>query len=229
MTRGRLIRTLCGVAVSVVLTAAIAAGQTFDKRTIFTFSQPIALPGVTLPAGEYVFRLVDTTTSRMAIQVLSKDETKAYALLLSIPEIRRDASGKPEVRFMETAKGHPNAVKTWWYPQETTGYEFIYPKSQARALAKEVSEPILTTKAETVKPDEVKTAELARVTPKGEEVAVVPEPEPIVPTGIVEEGTLAGARTELPVTATSIPMFAFIGILALALAGGLRIWRTARA
>jgi hypothetical protein len=58
---------------------------------------------------------------------------------------------------------------------------------------------------------------------------VVAEPEPIVPTGIVQEGTLAEARTELPVTATRIPIFGLIGILALAFAGGLRVWRTVRA
>jgi len=129
---------------------------------------------------------------------------------------------------METAKGQPSAIKTWWYPGERTGYEFIYPKDQARNLAKIVAEPVLTTKVETAKPQE---AELERITPSGQEVpvAVVAEPEPIVPTGIVQEGTLAEARTELPVTATRIPIFGLIGFLALALAGGLRVWRTERA
>src|SRR6185295_17533581 len=113
------------------------------------------------------------------------------------------------------------------YPHETTGYEFIYPKHQARELAKEITEPILTTKAETTRPEEVKTADLERITPKGEEVAVVREPEPIVPAGIVQEGTIAEARTELPVTATRIPVFALIGFVALALAGALRLRRFA--
>jgi hypothetical protein len=228
MTRSKLLWTVCGVAVAAALTAGAALAQTFDKRTVFTFNRPIALPGVTLPAGDYLFRLVDTTTSRKVIQVLSGDGRTPYAMLNSIPETRRDASGNPEVRFMETAKGHPNAVKTWWYPNETTGYEFIYPKDQARALAKEVNEPILTTKAETTRPEEAKTAELEFITPKGEEVAVAPAPEPVVPAGIVQEGTLAEARTELPVTATRIPVFGFIGLLFVALAGGLRLWRVAR-
>jgi len=217
-----------GFAVCAAMIAGVARAETFDKRTVFTFSQPIALPGVTLPAGDYLFRIVDTTTSRKVIQVLSGDGKTPYAMLHSIPEVRRDASGNPEVRFMETAKGHPNAVKTWWYPNETIGYEFIYPKVQARALAREVAEPILTTKIETTKPEEVKTAELERITPKGEEVAVVQETEPVVPSGIVQEGTLAEARTELPVTATRIPTFGLIGLLALALAGGLRLWRVAQ-
>ena len=225
--RRKLLWALTGAAAAVVVTAGIALGDTFDKRTVFTFNRPISLPGITLPAGDYMFRVVNTTTSRNVIQVLSGDGKTPYAMLHSIPEIRRDASSKPEVRFMETAKGHPSPVKTWWYPQETTGYEFIYPKSQARELAKEVNEPILTTKVETTKPEEAKAAELEFITPKGEEIAV-PQPEPIVPTGIVQEGTVAEARTALPVTASPIPAFGLIGLLAIGLAGGLRLWRTAR-
>jgi hypothetical protein len=225
MTRGRFLWAVCGVAVVVALTAGAALAQTHDKRTVFTFNGPIALPGVTLPAGDYLFRIVDTNTTRKVIQVLSGDGKTPYAMLHSIPDIRVEASHNPEIRFMETAKGNPSAVKTWWYPGERIGYEFIYPKEQARLLAKESTEPVLTTKVEAAKPE---TAELERITPKGEEVAVVAEPEPIVPTGIVQEGLLAEARTELPVTATRIPVFGLIGLLAVALAGGLRLWRVAR-
>lgn len=228
MTKTRWIWAAFGFAVVAVLVAGIARADSYDKRTVFTFNRPISLPGVTLPAGDYLFRIVNTETGRTVIQVLSGDGKTPYAMLHSIPEIRRDASDRPEVRFMETGKGQPSAIKTWWYPGERTGYEFIYPKHQALALAKVVAEPVLTTKVETAKPQE---AELARITPSGEEVPVpvVAAPEPIVPTGIVQEGTLAEARTELPVTATRIPVFGLIGIVALAFAGGLRVWRTARA
>lgn len=226
MTRPRFLWVAFAFAALAVLVAGIARADTYDKRTLFTFNRPIALPGVTLPAGEYLFRIVNTETSRNVIQVLSADGKKPYAMLHSIPEVRRDASEKPEVRFMETAKGHPSAVKTWWYPGERTGYEFIYPKAQAIALAKEVSEPVLTTKVETAKPQE---AELERIAPSGAETPVVAQAEPIVPTGVVQEGTVAEARTELPVTATRIPLFGLIGFIALALAAGLRVFRMARA
>jgi len=228
MTRGRFLWAVCGVAVVAALTAGVALAQTHDKRTVFTFNRPIALPGVTLPAGEYLFRLVDTNTTRKVIQVLSGDGKTPYAMLHSIPDVRVEASHNPEVRFLETAKGNPSAVKTWWYPGERIGYEFIYPKEQARLLAKESTEPVLTTRVETAKLEDVKPADLERITPKGEEVAIVAQPDPIVPTGIVLEGTVADARTELPVTATRIPVFGLIGLLFVALAGGLRLWRVAR-
>jgi hypothetical protein len=229
MSCTRAVRVVSALGAALGLVAAVATAETFEKRTVFTFNRPISLPGVTLPAGDYLFRIVDTTTSRKVIQVLSGDGKTPYAMLHSIPDIRVEVSENPEVRFMETAKGTPSAVKTWWYPGERIGYEFIYPKEQARRLAEFVAEPVLTTRAETTKPEEVKTADLERLAPTGEEVAIaaVPEPEPVVPTGAVQEGTVAEARTELPVTATTIPMVGLFGILALAFAAGLRVWRMA--
>src|SRR5512138_1347425 len=141
----KVLRLICGLAVAAgVLTTGVLLAQPHDKRTVFSFNRPISVPGVTLPAGKYMFRLVDTETSRKVIQVLSEDGKKPYAMLHTIPDVRRDASENPEVRFLETAKGQPSAVKAWWYPQETIGYEFIYPKEQARKLAQAIVEPVLT-------------------------------------------------------------------------------------
>ncbi len=227
------IKVLLGVSALAVATALVtgsAFGETYDKRTVFTFNRPIALPGVTLPAGEYLFRIVNTETDRKVIQVLSGDGKKPYAMLHSIPDVRVQETEHPAVRFMETAKGQPSAVKAWWYPGERIGYEFIYPKDQARRLAREVREPVLTTVAETTKAEETSTAPLERITPTEETpVVAVPEPAPIQSAGIVQEGEIAEARTELPVTATTIPVFGAFGLLALALAGGVRVWRKANA
>jgi len=226
----KILRLACGLAVALgVLATGVLKADTYDKRTVFTFNRPISVPGVTLPAGKYMFRLVDTETSRKVVQVLDEHGKKPYAMLHTIPDIRRDESGTPEVRFMETAKGQPTAVKTWWYPNERIGYEFIYPKDQARRLAQAVVEPVLTTRQETTKVEETRTAELERLTPT-EERPVVAEaaPEPIVPTGVVQEGVVAEARTELPTTATHLPLVGLIGLLALAGAGALRFLRMVR-
>ena len=120
--------------VLVLLPASGANAFTSDKRTYFTFSQSVALPGVTLPAGTYMFRLADDTTSRKVIQVASKDGTQSYAMLHTMPAYRPDAPRDPEVRFMETAAGQPIAVRAWWMAGERTGYEFLYSKEQLARL-----------------------------------------------------------------------------------------------
>ena len=114
--------------------ASGANAFTSDKRTYFTFSQPVALPGVTLPAGTYMFRLADDTTTRKVIQVANKQGTQSFAMLHTMPVYRTDAPRDPEVRFMETAAGAPIAVRAWWQGGERTGYGFIYSKEELAAL-----------------------------------------------------------------------------------------------
>jgi len=160
-------RRACGLGVAAVLVAAVAHAQPSDKRTIFTFSRPITLPGVTLPAGKYVFRLADDETSRKVIQVVSSDGTKPYAMLLTIPQERRDPAKDAEVSFMETPSRSPSAVRTWWYPGERTGYEFIYPRAQARELARTTGTSVLTTKTDTTKAEETRSGELTRIDSSG--------------------------------------------------------------
>lgn len=191
--------------------AASAQSVPEDKRVFFTFSGPVAVPGVTLPAGQYLFRLPTKIASgeRHVMQVLSADGRNSYAMFFGISANRADYPTKPEVRFMETAAGMPPAVKTWWYPGDKAGYEFIYPTEQARLLAKGTGQPVLITEAE-------------RVTPAGAEAPVVPGPA-VVPEGPALVGELAPpampvieppyeARQELPKTAGNEFTIAFAGI-----------------
>jgi hypothetical protein len=219
------LRVVCGLAVVAMAMATMASAQIQERRTYFTFNRPITLPGVTLPAGKYLFALVDSDTSTRVVRVSSANGKKSYALLFSIPRERTDVPSSPEVRFMETAKGTPSAVKTWWYPGERTGYEFIYSKRQARLLVREAVEPVLTTRTETVKQEEIiRDAPLQRLTPAGEEAEVTTAPA--APTGVVEVGIVATA--ELPKTASELPLIGLLGLFALAGAGGLRVFRSAR-
>ena len=126
----------CAVAALTCMAASAYAQGPIDKRTRFTFSQPIALPGVMLPAGTYVFQLADPNGSRNVVQVLSEDGSESYAMLHSIPAHRFDMPDEPEIDFMETPSDAPDAVKIWWHPDETVGHEFIYPEEEAIFLAK---------------------------------------------------------------------------------------------
>ena len=237
--------SVCLFAVLAVCTSTSASAQTFDNRTYFTFDQPVALPGVTLPAGKYLFRIVDTTSSRRIVQVLDAEGKKPYAMLMSIPAQRSDVPSNPEVRFMETAVNTPTALKTWWYPGTSIGYEFIYPKEQALRLAKHAGAPVLTTiAAESDTTEEMKSADLARVSSTGAETAVSVEAEPVasplagtahsgdvaaasldiapaatplmpVPMAPVAATASASARTELPQTGSALPLATALGVISL--------------
>jgi hypothetical protein len=172
MSSSKVFRAILGLSLAATFYASTAQAQPEDKRTYFTFSGPVALPGVTLPAGRYVFRIVDTTTTRKVIQVLSDDEKKPYAMANTIPDQRRDPAKDATVSFYETPAGTPAAVKSWWYPGESIGYQFIYPRAQARQIAQNTHKAVLTTKGNSSKTEETKSAALTRVDDTGKDTDV---------------------------------------------------------
>ena len=124
----RIVHTLSGVVLLGVL-ATSASGAMMDTRrtTFFTFSGPVRLPGVTLPAGTYIFEVANPDGGSDVVQVLSRDRKTTYAMKLTRTIYRASAGDlKPIVSLGETPAGTPPPVKAW-YPQfETRGREFIY-------------------------------------------------------------------------------------------------------
>jgi hypothetical protein len=140
----RVLKTLIAAAAVALFVAPSARADEADKLTYLTFSKPVQLPGVTLPAGRYRFQLADTQESRRVIKVQSEDGTKQLAMLLSVQNQLRDIPKDPIVLFTETAQGQPDAVKSWNYPGERIGYEFIYPHAQALVIAHQTHQPVLS-------------------------------------------------------------------------------------
>src|SRR5688572_21409730 len=111
-----MLKRLFSASVLVVLVHVMASGAnafTYDKRTYFTFNESVTLPGVTLPAGTYMFRLADPDTTRRTIQVSDKQGTQHYAMLLTMPAHRMERAKDSEIRFLETPEGAPRAVDAW--------------------------------------------------------------------------------------------------------------------
>jgi hypothetical protein len=191
-----IIRRTAWVAIFFMVTVAPSSAQPLDKRVIFNFSGPVTLPGITLPAGSYLFRVA--TPNRNVIQVLSADGTKIYGTFFAIAAHSRAIPEKPELRFMETTTNMPHAIRTWWYPADSTGFEFIYPKNQARLLAKGVGESVLTTKAQTSTTAQTQTDELTRISSTGQETAVDPKATPSTPGDTTATGELASPTLVIP-------------------------------
>jgi hypothetical protein len=193
---------MCAVAIALVTSfaAAPAFAQTFDERVFFTFSGPVELPGVALAPGKYIFRLADPTTTHNVVQVLSGDGMKPYGIFFTIPAQRLDPAPQPEIRFMETPAGTPPAVRAYWNAGETTGHEFIYPKEQARRLAKTSKEPVLTTAAQTTTTEQTNTSNIVRLSSEGNETKVNADskPTPSAPTGTAQQGEVAPASIVIP-------------------------------
>jgi hypothetical protein len=69
----RVLKCLCCAAALTLLLAPGARADEWNKKTILTFSGPVQIPGATLPAGSYVFKLADIPSNRHVVQVFDKD------------------------------------------------------------------------------------------------------------------------------------------------------------
>src|SRR4051795_11717793 len=138
----------CMALMSAVLVTGARADD-WNRKTTITFSAPVEIPGVhlagwgVLPAGTYVFKILDSQTDRHIVQIFNKDETTIYATILAIPNYRLQATDKTVMTFRERPAGQPEALRAWFYPGKNWGEEFVYPKSKAMELAKSTNVPVL--------------------------------------------------------------------------------------
>jgi hypothetical protein len=121
-----------------------ATADEYDKKTIVTFNAPVEIPGKALPAGTYVFKLLDSTGNRNIVQIYYKDEKKLLGTVLAIPDYRMQPSDKPVITFEERPAGTPEAIKAWYYPGDNYGQQFVYPHKRAAELAKRTNQNVLS-------------------------------------------------------------------------------------
>ena len=222
--------TLLCLAVLGVAFSPSARADSWDKKTTITFSGPVEIPGVhlqgygVLPAGTYVFKVLDSKSDRHIVQIFSKDELTIYATILAIPNLRLKATDKTVMTFRERPAGQPEALRAWFYPGKEWGEEFVYPKARAIVLAKETNMPVLFTTAE-ITPEvtvaiktpaepvvvELEKAPVMAIQPSGQEVQIAQVVTPPPVTLLAQNAPAA-----LPATGSSMPLVALFGVLALA-------------
>ena len=132
------------VAVLAVLSSRVAAQETnVQEVTYLTFSNTVEMPGVTLPAGTYMFRLADTP-SRNVVQVLDRDGKDIKGQWLFVQSERPEVSGDTVIMFKENRAGATPAIQYWYFPGEKIGKEFIYSKEQAEKIAARTGQQVRT-------------------------------------------------------------------------------------
>src|ERR1035437_6427311 len=189
MKRFKAATTVCFVALMGAVLAPGAKADDWNRKTVMTFSGPVEIPGVhlvgwaVLPAGTYVFKILDSQSDRHIVQIFNQDEPMIFATILAIPNYRLKATDKTVITFTERPAGEPEALRAWFYPGRNWGEEFVYPKARAMMLAKaantpvlyppvelplEVAEPIKSVDAPIVA--QLRSAPIMAVKPTGEEV-----------------------------------------------------------
>jgi len=210
MKRFKVVMIMFAFALAVLAFPSGAEADAWNRKTVVTFSAPVEVPGVgaqVLPAGTYVFKILDSPSDRHIVQIFNEEESHLYTTILAIPNYRLRATGKTVMTFKERAAGEPQAIRAWFYPGRNWGEEFVYPKKRAIELARVLNQPVLATPVELAPTAPIQAfveAPIVAVTPRGEEVAV---------TEVVEAPPVETAS--LPQTASPLPLLALMGLLSL--------------
>jgi hypothetical protein len=251
MKRTKLFATVLAVAVVAVLAGRATAQNvnTLEKTTL-TFSNAVEMPGVTLEPGTYVIKLAENVLSRNVIQVWDKDEKRMIGHWTFVQAERPRVTEDTVVMFKETREGATPAVQYWYFPGEKVGKEFIYPKDQAARIAARTgtevrAEEVIAAAEPAPAPEPAPVAVVADApAPEpapapaivAEAAAPAPEPAPVVeetriaaaPAAQAEPrpvGTSGQVAAELPSTASPLALSGLLGLLSLAGAAGLRLFR----
>ena len=195
-----------------------AQADTWNKKTIVTFSQAVEVPGKILPAGTYTFKLLDSLSDRHIVQIFNADGSQIIATILAINNYRLQPTGDTVMKFGERPGDSPEALRAWFYPGDNFGQEFVYPKVRAIQLAKTTNVIVPAVAVETIDENVIKTVPIVAVTPDQKEVEVATVIQTTPPVVAVKEAE------ELPQTASSMPLIALLGGLSISLALGLKLF-----
>jgi hypothetical protein len=162
----RLTTNILAACAAVALSATLASAQmNSSKDTVVTFSAPVSLPGVTLPAGSYLFKLADSQVNRNIVQVFDKDRSKIFATILAIPAERNEPADDTVITFNESPANTAPAIRYWYFPGDKRGQEFAYPKTQAATIANAAHTSVLAVNSDATDFESMKDAEISRVEP----------------------------------------------------------------
>jgi hypothetical protein len=222
MKKLRMLTLLFGLAVLLAAYFPLAHADEWDKTTKITFSEPVQVPGKVLPAGTYIFKLLDSQSNRHIVQIFNEDRTQLITTVMAIPNVRLEPAGKTILRYDERPADQPIALAAWFYPGDNFGQEFVYPKQEAEQLSRLNKREVPSLESREEKNE---TAEAAKPEPANPPAEAKQEtPPPATPSAApTRENTQVATRQELPHTASLLPLIGFIGISLLGVAALLRM------
>jgi hypothetical protein len=129
MYRKMLSGMICLILFGATILAPKGRADVFDRKTIVTVKEPIQVPGKVLPAGTYVFKLLDSNNLTL-VAIFNADQSHLITSVQGISALRTETPDKTILQLEERPSGQPEALKAWFYPGANDGVEFVYPTQQ---------------------------------------------------------------------------------------------------
>jgi hypothetical protein len=155
---------------------------------------------------------------------MNERQNHVFETAAAIPTERQGPAEHTILTFYEAPAGQPQALRTWYYPGDNYGQEFIYPKGRISQIASTREEPPQTASAPAEPPKEVTPpAPAAEPAPQAEanppaEVAQAAPPNQDQPVETAQNNPPPSppAPAELPKTASDVPLIALFGAVSVA-------------
>lgn len=217
-----------------------ARADEWNKKTVLTVNEPIQIRDTYLEPGQYVLKLLDSNSDRHVVQIFNGNESRIINTVLAIPKERINPTANTQFTFWETPAGTAKALRAWFYPGDTVGNEFPYPKHPRQLALLTPPAPVATafsdestTTTTTTTPAEqpivmddtvsVQTDETPQDQTPPPAVDQTPAPSPAP----ADTSADRSAPTELPKTGSPYPLIGLGGIALAGFAGALALKRSA--
>jgi LPXTG-motif cell wall-anchored protein len=219
---------LLAAAGAALLLLPVSARADTAWRATLVIGEPTEIPGAVLQPGRYLVKVLDTQETRKVVQFLNADESAVVATAMAIPTYRVAPAEQNEFVYFQRAEGQPQALKSWIYPGNNYGVEFVYPKAEAVQLAQARKQDVYAAPSAKPEAQETVVAISPELKEKPVEVKAPPPPAPTaVPAPPAEEKPAPTKAKRLPKTGSPLPLLALAGIAALAAGSALRMFRRA--
>jgi len=115
------------IGLSAPASTRVHAADDLDRTMYITFTRPVALPGVALGSGTYIFELADPLGAWNIVRVSSHDRRHVYlAAFTRIVDRPSEMSPDQPISFGEAPGNAAQPITVWWPIGEATGRQFIY-------------------------------------------------------------------------------------------------------
>src|SRR5580692_6576607 len=108
----------------------------WNQATLFTFNESVQIPGQVLPAGTYLFEIVNNFNHEI-VRISNADRTNVIALIQARPAVQKGFTGKAAIVLAERGMSQPAAIVAWSYQGRVEGHQFLYPKQLQEEVAKD--------------------------------------------------------------------------------------------
>ena len=144
MKKGGVVRSFLTVALLLAFLIVLpnVRADEWDQATLFTFNQPVQIPANVLPAGTYLFEIVNNFNHEI-VRISTADRANLIALVQARPIQQKNFSGKAAIVLAERGMSQPEAIIAWSYPGRVEGHQFLYPKQVQEEVAKDKQDTIV--------------------------------------------------------------------------------------